>query len=494
MADDDPLFRGDNDFAPFDVQLEQALIGWALTDGRTIPVMQTEMAVADIYDPLHRLIFERMFAKFEAELPITPLTLQSSLKNIEAWRSVGGHAYAVGCAQSCPAAASLDDLMRQVKDAARTVADLRMRRDAATAIVDTAEMLRAGETVSASLAPTVTVADTEMERIEHRRGAVQIGEAGYTLVRDLEENLEVRLPAAPTGLDVLNRIVGGNFPGELVVVGGRPGMGKSIVGQLFARHAALDDFAVDYFDLENKTGVLTARMLCDIDYDRAFAEGLQPIQFSRIRLRRLSADERGRLAEASIRLQELDLAIHDREEMTMAAIASITRAKRARTKKRMMIVIDHMHLVEPSQRYFGRKVDEVSEVTKGAKRLAKRLDAVVVLLAQLNRGVESRDDKRPTMGDFRESGSIEQDADVMYGLHRAQYYLERSKPKADASEADKGKHSTALINSANVLDIGLLKNKHGPTSDVSVYCDVGCAAIRDEKPVTGQALDLKGLF
>lgn len=496
MADDDPLFRdGKDDFASFDVELEQALIGWALVDNRTIPMMRTEMEAADLFDGLHQLIFERIIAKFDAELPITPLTLQSSLKNNPSWREVGGHSYAIGCAAAAPAASSFDDLMRQVKDAARTIADLKMRREAAKAIVDSVEMIRdGGYTLAEALAPTVTIADTENERLENRRGATQASAAGWELVRDLEENEGVRIPAAPTGLEILNRIVGGNFPGELVVVGGRPGMGKSIMGQLFARHAALDDFAVDYFDLENKTRVLTTRMLCDIDYDRAFAEGLPPIQFSRVRLRRISNDERGRLAEANIKLQELDLQIHDREEMTMEAITSICRAKRARTKKRMMILIDHMHLVEPSKRYFGRKVDEISEITKGAKRLAKRTDAVVVLMAQLNRGVEGRDDKRPTMADFRESGSIEQDADEMYGLHRAQYYLERTKPKGDASEIDKGKHAAMLIASANVLDIGLLKNKHGPTSDLQVYCDVACAAIRDEKPMAGSGVDLRGLF
>jgi len=481
-------------FWPFDVETEQALIGWALLERRAIAVMQTEMSVDDVYDPVHALIFERIFAKYEAESPITPLTLNASLKHVFAKAEFNGLSYLVGCAQAAPAAPTMEMLFEQVKDAARTVADHKIRRRASEALVDGVEAMRSGESVTDALAHVVTVSDEENERVEMRRGAVSVSEAANTLVTDLERNEDIRIPAAPTGLITLDQIVGGNFPGEFVVVGGRPGMGKSVVGEMMARHAAMDDFAVDYFDLENKTGVLTARMLCDIDYDRAFAEGLKPIQFSRIRLRRISADERQRLAEATLKLRELDIQIHDREEMTIDAITAICRAKRARTKKRMMVVVDHMHLVEPSKRYFGRKVDEISEITKGLKRLAKRLDASVVALAQLSRGVEGRDDKRPTMSDFRESGSIEQDADAMYGLHRPQYYLERNKPKADASEVDRGKHAAMLIASHNVLDFGLLKNRHGPTTDLQVYCDVACSAVRDEKPSNGPTLDYKGLF
>lgn len=484
----------DTHYEPFDVMGEGFLLGWAMREDRAIPYMQAHLTITDFAVPLHRRIAERVFSKYEAQRPITPHTIWAAMKNDAELIDAGGLEYLKQMMLFAPARYTQESTFEsQVVDTSRHIADLSVRRRAEQALFDTIDLLRQGESVEEALLPVVEVADEEQNRLEQSTGSVQISEAAYSLMSDLEAHGDDhKIPAAPTGLMTLDEIVGGNFPGELVVVGGRPGMGKSIIGQAFAEAAALDDFAVDYFDLENRTGVLTARMLCDIDYDRALREGRPPIHYSRIRLKRLSADERTWLAEAALKLRELDIAVHDREELTMEKITSLVRAKRARTKKRMMVVIDHMHLVEPSGRYAGRKVDEVSEVTKGAKRVAKRHDASVILLAQLNRGVEGREDKRPTMADFRESGSIEQDADTMYGAHRLQYYLERNRPRADATEEIKQKHAMQMIASTNVLDLGLLKNRNGPTSDLQVFIDVASAAVRDEKPVSGPSLT--GLF
>lgn len=481
-------------FEPWNVELEQALLGLALINPKTIAFMQAELTAADFFDPLHQRLMERVFAKYEADLPVSPLTLHASLKNDAGLAAVGGSDYLAGCAQAAPAAGSADELYRQVRNIARSVADLRVRRDAERAIADSAELLRLGKPIDEAMVPVVELADFENERMEYRHGAVTIAEAGDALMREIERsNDDEALPAAPTGIGLLNDIIGGYFCANLIVVGGRPGMGKSIVGELAARVAAASGFSVDYFDLENKTGVLTARMLCDLDYDRAFREGRPPIHYSRVHLRRLSDDEKGWIAEANLQLRELDIDVHDRDELTIAQVASICRAKAARTKKPKLFIIDHMHLIEPSSRYAGRKVDEISEVTKGAKRLAKRLDSSVLLLAQLNRDLERRDDKRPTMADFRESGSIEQDADVMIGLNRPHYHLERSRPKSDATEAEKGKHQQDLVSKANVLELGILKNRHGRTGEIAVYVDVASSAIRDEAPSAQTQIDFANL-
>jgi len=341
--------------------------------------------------------------------------------------------------------------------------------------------------------PVVSVADAEADREEQKQGAVSIVDSSYDLLRRLEMQDEEPLPAAPTGLGLLDKIIGGYFCANLAIAGGRPGMGKSILGELAARAGANAGFAVDYFDLENQASTLTARLLCDIDYDRAAREGRAPIHYSRIHLRRLSRDERGWLAEALTQLHDMDLQIHDRDELTMSHVAALCRAKAARTSKRMLVIIDHMHLIEPSNRYAGRKVDEVAEVTKGAKRLAKRLNASVLLLAQLNRDLERREDKRPNMADFRESGSIEQDADVMIGINRPHYHLSRQRLPADASDNDRAHLDVLLQQTQNVMEIGVLKNRHGETGDVTVFVDVASSALRDVQPTAQTEMSFERL-
>lgn len=490
MADDE-LHPDDNarDFQPWDVDIEQTLLGLALIEPSAIAFIQAECSAADFYDPLHQRLFERIFVKNDAGSPVTPLTLHASMKNDAGMIEVGGKAYLISCARSAPAFVSTEHLESMVTYLARTLADLHVRRYAEDALADSAEMLRQGLPVEQSLLPIVSVADTENERIAQQRGVVSIVDAGYQLLKKIETGERENLSAAPTGLRALNELIGGYFSSNLIVAGGRPGMGKSILGEVAARSAAAAGWSVDYFDLENRAGVLTSRMLCDIDYDRALKAGKHPIHYSRIHLNRLSEEEKDRLADATIALRDLDISIHDRDELTMAQITSLCRAKAARTKRKMLVIIDHMHLIEPSNRYAGRKVDEISEVTKGAKRLAKRLDASVMLLAQLNRDLERRDDKRPTMADFRESGSIEQDADIMLGLNRPHYHLERSRPKSDAKEEDRYKYEAALLASANVLELGVLKNRHGKTGELILYCDVASSVIRDEKPPVDAVLD-----
>ncbi len=477
-------------FQPFDIEVEQALLGLAMVDARYIAFMRTELNVNDFYDPLHQRIAERIFAKHEAQRPISPLTVHASMKHDAGLQEVGGHAYLAGLAQAAPAC-PMDTAPRIVSDLARQVADHRIRREALEAMADAQSLLDMGRPVLEALRPVTIISDQETDRVESQHGVTSATEAGYQLMREIEKPDDQGLPAARTGLRLLDNAIGGYFCANLIIAGGRPGMGKSILGELAARSAAEGGFCVDYFDLENKTNVLMSRMLCDLDYDYALSDGLRPIEFSRVHLRRLSNEEKQRLADATLRLPP-NIDIHDRDELTMDQITSLCRAKAARINKPYLIIIDHMHLIEPSNRYAGRKVDEISEITRGAKRLAKRLDAAVLLLAQLNRDVEKREDKRPTMADFRESGSIEQDADIMLGLHRPRYYLERSKPRDSDPEEAKIKWQSDYERTQNLLEIGVLKNRHGGTTDIACYVDVGSSAIRDEKPTLGsmRGLDL----
>lgn len=486
----------EGDFLPWDEKAELALIGWAVKSPIAVAFMQKHVKPDDFSHPALRAIAERCFAKYEADKPITALTLAMSLKTntdvMEIAGSVDGiQPWLLDISFAAPAWGSDKDLEAQVTDVARKVAELHLRNYAIEGIVDTIERLRAGDELSAALAPIVSVADLENAREDEQQGS----EFGYYAADDLIREIEADeqnggRPGANTGIQGLQEIIGGIYPSNLVFVGGRPAMGKSIVGTTFAKSAAdlmLSSavFCVDYFSLEMTKSELIGRILCDIDYDTAMREGWQPIHYSRVQMRRLSDHERERLVHARNIMAERypDIEIHDRDELSMASIASLARAKAARTKKKQLIIIDHMHLIEPSSRYAGRKVDEISEITKGAKRLAKRLDAGVVLLAQLSRDLEKREEKAPQLSDFRDSGSIEQDGDVLIGINRPHYFLQRHKPKeGDKIVAWEGE----LERTQNLIELGVLKNRHGKTETVPAFIDIASAVIRDEKPIYGR--------
>jgi replicative DNA helicase len=340
--------------------------------------------------------------------------------------------------------------------------------------------------VSESLAPLISIADQENQRTDKAQGSELGYYAADELIRSLEHDEREGRLTCSTGLQGLDEILGGLYQSNLIFVGGRPAMGKSIVGTTFAKAGAASGFDVDYFSLEMTKAELVGRMLCDIDYDRAFREGWAPIQYSRVQMRRISPTERVRLVEA--RNKHGRAVSRYRDPRSRRAHHVPDRQPGARQggqgKKPQLIIIDHMHLIEPSNVYRGRKVDEISEITKGAKRLAKRL-VPVVLLAQLSRDLEKREEKAPQLSDFRDSGSIEQDGDVLIGIHRPHYFLSRHKEKDPAKEAIR---EAELERTVNLIEFGILKNRHGKTETVPAYIDIACAAIRDEKPTVQKSL------
>lgn len=480
----------DGDFPPFDHNAEMALVGWAMRHKTAVALMQKWVTPADFDYPAFRAIMERAFAKYEADRPITPLTLAMALKadtDVMEWADGQDKIEQLLYDTSWGAPASTDDkdLENQIAHVAKGVADLRVRRWAIEGLCDTIERLRSGETVPESLAPLMSIGDTENQRADKAQGSELGYYAADDLIRALEHDEREGKITCSTGLLGLDEILGGLYQSNLIFVGGRPAMGKSIVGTTFAKAGAASKFDVDIFSLEMTRAEIIGRMLCDIDHEDAMREGWQPIHYSRVQMRRISAHERERLVLARNKMADLypSIEIHDRDELSMANISSLCRAKAARAKNPMLFIIDHMHLIEPSNIYRGRKVDEISEVTKGAKRLAKRLDASVVLLAQLSRDLEKREVKAPQLSDFRDSGSIEQDGDVLIGIHRPHYFLARHKEKDPAKENER---MGELDRTVNLLEFHILKNRHGKTETVNAWIDVAAAAIRDEAPILGK--------
>lgn len=274
---------------------------------------------------------------------------------------------------------------------------------------------------------------------------------------------------ATTGLRILDTKLNGYRRGQLYVIAGRPGMGKSAFMCSSLRQTAQSGVGVAIFSLEMTKEEIAARMVSDaLDHTSA-------PKFGDIIKANLTDDQKGQVFEAAMSIGRVPMHIDDSARLTFAQIA----AKARRLKSEMegagvrlgVVCIDHMGLVTPSDRYAGNKVAEAGEVSGRARALAKELDCCVVLLCQLSREVEKRDDKRPVMSDLRWSGEIEQDAHVIGFLYREEYYLNQ---QADAD-------LDALRNARWKMEFLIRKNRNGATDDVRLWCSIAHSSIRDNQ-------------
>lgn len=272
---------------------------------------------------------------------------------------------------------------------------------------------------------------------------------------------------ATTGLMSLDNKINGYVPGQLYVIAGRPGMGKSAFMCSSLRQTAQYGKGVAIFSLEMTKEEISARCISDA-LDTTSAP-----TFGAILKRQMSRDQEAMIQMGIDSLSGLPLYIEDEARLTFTQIVAKAREVKAKLNAAgyplAVICIDHMGLVTPSNRYAGNKVAEAGEVSGQARALAKELDCCVILLCQLSREVEKRDDKRPMMADLRWSGEIEQDAHVIGFLYREAYYL--------AQDANVMPHQ--ITEAKNKLEFLIRKNRNGETADVALWCSIGHSMIRD---------------
>lgn len=278
------------------------------------------------------------------------------------------------------------------------------------------------------------------------------------------------LRGVTTGLRALDKKLNGYKAGQLYVIAGRPGMGKSAYMCSSLWRTAGTGAGVAIFSLEMTDQEVAARCLSDA------LDSVNAPAFGEILRGQLSDDERTKLNEIGEMFGDLPLHVDASPRLNFSEIkgrASRVKAELEAQGKRLAVVcIDHMGLVTPSDRYRGNKVAEAGEVSGQARELAKELDCCVVLLCQLSREVEKRDDKRPILSDLRWSGEIEQDAHVIGFLYREAYYLSQD------ADADPGRIAAARYR----LDFLIRKNRNGETGDVPLWCSIGHSSIRDLDP------------
>jgi replicative DNA helicase len=454
---------------PYDVEVEQALLGAILVDNQAFERVSSLLKPEHFYDPLHQRIFETMAAAFEkGSYAVTPLTLHATLKADPGLIEVGGHAYLAGLAQAAPA-------LPNVRDYARILHDLAVRR----------ALIHIGEDIvnTAYEAPTEKPPKAQIEEAEkalyrvsetsrYGDGPVDFHEALRRTV-ELAEKAQARggrISGIVTGFSDIDSLLGGLQPSDLLILAGRPGMGKTSLGTNMAFHTArayVQDVEagadvprgapVLFFSLEMAAQQLSARILSE----------QTEIEMWKIRNGKFSDSEWEKFVLAMQDLSTLPIYIDDTGGISIAQIAA--RARRMKREKNIgVVMIDHLQLIEPSRRAENR-VQELTEITKGLKVLAKELDIPVLVMSQLSRGVDARDDKRPVLSDLRESGSIEQDADVVMFVFREEYYLKSRQPEPGTPEHTKWFARMEQVERRAELLVE--KHRHGATRKIDLYFD-----------------------
>ena len=453
---------------PHSIEAEQQLLGAILTNNDVYDRVASVISAQHFYDPVHARIFETAAARIAKNNLASPVTLKAFLADDEGLKELGGPAYLVRLAGAAVSSFA-------VRDYAQMIYDLAVRRD----------LIALGREIS-DKAAKVDVANEPREQIvEAEQKLYKIAEQGQaesgfqSFLKAVTDAVNVAnaayqrdggLAGVSTGLIDMDRKLGGLHKSDLLILAGRPSMGKTSLATNLAfniakaykkgvRHdgteGAIEGGVVGFYSLEMSAEQLAARILSEA------AE----IPSEQIRKGDMTEEEFRRFVDAAKSLEACPLYIDDTPALPISQLAA--RARRLkRTHGLDVLMVDYLQLVRGTGKSENR-VNEISEITMGLKAIAKEPDIPVIALSQLSRQVESRDDKRPQLSDLRESGSIEQDADVVMFVYREEYYVEREKPSDDKLDemAAWQERMDRLHGKAEVV-IG--KQRHGPIGTVEL--------------------------
>jgi replicative DNA helicase len=422
---------------PQDLAAEQSVLGGMLLSKDAIADVVEIVRQQDFYRPAHSVIFEKITDLYGRGEPADPVTISAALSDSGELPRIGGASYLHTLISSVPTAANAGFYARIVAE--RAV--LRRLVEAGTRIVQLGYGSAAG--TGRDVDDVVDLAQQAVYDVTERRSSedyVVLEELLQPAMDEIEASSarDGLMSGVPTGFHDLDKLTNGLHPGQLVIVAGRPGLGKSTAGLDFVRNCSIrNGLSSVIFSLEMSKIEIVMRLLS--------AEAKVPLHT--LRSGSLTDDDWTKLARRIGEVSEAPLFIDDSPNMTMMEI----RAKARRLKQRhdlRLVLVDYMQLMSSPKKTESRQ-QEVSELSRGLKLLAKELEVPVVAVSQLNRGPEQRTDKRPQLSDLRESGSIEQDADMVILLHRDDYY---EKESARAGEAD----------------FIVAKHRNGPTDTITV--------------------------
>ena len=465
---------------PANVEAEAALLGALMIDNRICEDVQIRLKAHHFFEPLHGRIYDAILRLNDKNMIANPVTLRPMFDGDEAMKEVGGPAYLAQLTGSGAAVIGARDFAVQIYDLALLRALIGVGREMVEGALDTSE----------DVAPLAQIerAETELYRVAEEGGSESkvksFAEASMESIKNIELALQNggHLSGITTGIDGINAKIGGLHRSDLTILAGRPGMGKTSLATNIAFSAAqryardIEDgiepgksagAAVAFFSLEMSADQLATRILAE----------QSNISSENLRTGRISKQEFQQLARASGELSGLPLYIDDTPGLTIAALR--TRARRLKRQKNVgMIVVDYLQLLQGSGKGgHDNRVQEISEISRGLKQLAKELHVPVLALSQLSRAVEQREDKRPQLSDLRESGSIEQDADIVLFVYRDDYYLAAKQPSDDHPDIDSWREEMARV--YGTAELIVAKQRHGSTGKIRMRFDARVTKFSD---------------
>jgi len=447
-----------------ETELEQSILGAILVENRRLEQISVVLKSEEFSDPFHQRVYDTMLRLWEQGRGITAQTLTALMRSDPGLKTLDMD-YFGALAEAAPAITNIKEMARIIHEASVRRELLRIGEDLANGALE-AEVERP---------PRVLVESAEKalyavaQNSHYGEGALDFHEALRRAVEHAEKAQARggRISGVTSGFTDIDSLLGGLQPSDLLILAGRPGMGKTALGTNMAFHCAkayVDDLATNaeyprgapvlFFSLEMAAQQLSARILSE----------QAELEMWKIRNGKFTDSEWEKFVLTMQELSTLPLYIDDTGGISIAQIAA--RARRMKREKNIgLIIIDYLQLVEPSRRHDNR-VQEITEVTKGLKTLAKELNVPVLALSQLSRGVDARDDKRPVLSDLRESGSIEQDADVVMFVFREEYYLKSREP--EPGSAEHAKWMEKLERATNRAEVLVEKHRHGATRAIDL--------------------------
>ena len=446
---------------PSNIEAEQALLGSVLVNNDILDEVSSIVNFQKFYDPAHKKIYKIIESLNNKGMIANPITIKNFFENDKenSLKDVGGSEYLVKLTR-------FSSSTRQSIEYAKLIHENYVKR----------ELLRISEEITVSSTDKTLEKSAENIIEDAEKLLFDLAERGsfsqsfIKFNQAVEKSIEMATSAmqsgqglvgVPTGLTDLDEKLGGLHKSDLVIIAGRPSMGKTSLATNIAYNAARNieknkkKGSVAFFSLEMSSEQLSTRILSE----------QSRITSNDIRRGKATDEQVNKYIEVSRNIYDLPLYIDETPAITIAALSN-----RARRIKRLfgldLIVVDYIQLMRSNNFKFEGRVQEISEITQGLKALAKELSVPVLALSQLSRAVEQRDDKIPQLSDLRESGSIEQDADVVMFVYREEYYLEKKQPKLGSIEHAEWQTKMDEINGLAEIIIG--KQRHGPTGNVQV--------------------------
>ncbi len=477
MADQDLLLRAPDPAQralPANVEAEAAFLGAVLIDNRVMEELQVQLSPVHFFEPAHARIFERLVQLMDRAAVVTPVTLRPYFESDETLKALGGLGYLARLTADGQGLLAPRELAEQIYDLALLRELVSVGRGLVEGAMDTSESVAPMEQIEHAEAALYAVAEGAGTANE----AKGFASATRVAIASIEKALNSggHISGKTTGLTSINTKIGGLHDSDLIILAGRPGMGKTSLATNIAFNAAdrLRRDLADGVPPEQSVGAATAFFSLEMSADQLATRILAEqsgISSEALRMGKISREDFQQLSYASQRLAELPLYIDDTPALTIAALR--TRARRLKRRHDIgLIVVDYLQLLQGTGRANDNRVNEISEISRGLKTLAKELSCPVIALSQLSRAVEQREDKRPQLSDLRESGSIEQDADMVWFVYREDYYVAAKEPKQPVDGDDARTHEAhatwqqEMERVYGLAELIVAKQRHGATGKV----------------------------